>query len=126
VNWNIHSRIEDYLGRLEFVEGKSNKFWECLRDGDHPGNYATRWGRIGAKKTTHSTKFNMTQSEAAEKIGEKLKKGYRLVEKSRDVMQARWAEEGAARLSEMVPQVAAQAPVAVNEAPRPAARPARL
>lgn len=91
--WQIVSKITQYLGRYECTEGGSSKFWECLPDGDNPGKYATRWGAIKLTKTKHNTKPNMSAGEAADKIAEKMKKGYRFVQPSTDVMASRFAEE---------------------------------
>lgn len=121
--YQIQSRIEDYLGRYEFVEGKSAKFWECLKDGDNPGNYATRWGAIKATKTKHNIKPNMTARAASDKIAEKMKKGYRLVQHNpTDVMNLRVASEEAAQLLKSTPTI--QPSVAVEE-DLPAAPPRR-
>ena len=109
-SWSIQSRIQEHLGRYEFVEGKSAKFWECLKDGDNPGKFATRWGAIKLTKTRHNTKNDMDSYEAAKKIAEKLNKGYRLVANSQDVMDARFAEEDSVALRKNT--VAVKAPAA--------------
>lgn len=119
--WTIASRLDAHLGRYECVDGKSNKFWECLKDGDHPGNYATRWGSIKQTKTKNNIKVNMTKMEAATKIAEKLNKGYKQVATSDDVMNMRVAEEEAALLSKGTAPLAAEV-AEVAETPPPARR----
>lgn len=121
----IMRNMEQYLGRYEFVDGKSAKFWECLRDGDNPGQYATRWGAIKLTKTRHNTKGDMSALDAATKIAEKLNKGYKLVGLSGDVMAARFADEDNAALRKNTVLVASEHPVeaqAVEEAAAPARR----
>jgi hypothetical protein len=109
-SWQIQGRIDEFLGRYEFVEGKSAKFWECLKDGDNPGQFATRWGAIKLTKTRHNTKNDMSRMEAANKIAEKLNKGYRLVSNSQDVMDARFAEEDAVALRKNTVTAGAKTP----------------
>lgn len=96
--YTIAARIEQYLGRYEVVDGKSAKFWECLKDGDNPDKFATRWGAIKLTKTRHNTKGDMDLYQAAKKIAEKLNKGYKMVQKSQDVMESRFAQEDAVAL----------------------------
>ena len=113
--WAVQSRISDYLGRYECVDGKHNKFWECLKDGDHPGKYATRWGSNNQTKTKHNIKADMSQGQVASKIAEKINKGYKLVHHNpNDVMNLRVATEEATLLSQATVQIAE--PV-VEEAP---------
>lgn len=59
------------LGRFTYTLGSSNKFWECLDDGQ--GTYLTRWGRIGTKG---QSKPGLSSWQAADKIREKLSDGY--------------------------------------------------
>ncbi len=66
------------MGRYEFVEGKSSKFWEATIDG---ANLIIRFGRIGSEGQTQTKQF--TTAEAAQKehdklVAEKTKKGYAL------------------------------------------------
>lgn len=119
-SFEVQRRIEDYLGRYEFVEGKSAKFWECLKDGDTVGKYATRWGSIKATKTKHNIKPNMDSWAAAEKIAEKINKGYRLVQHNPiDVMNLRVATEEAELLRKTTKKIKASEP---EEDPTPSPR----
>lgn len=118
-SWTVQARISDFLGRYECVDGKSNKFWECLKDGDAPGKYATRWGSNKQTKTKHNIKAGMGLSEAATKIAEKVNKGYKLVHHNpNDVMNLRVATEEATLLGKATAQVAepvvAEAPAATR------------
>jgi len=62
--------------RLEFSDGKSNKFWSLTKDS--MGTWAATWGKIGAGGTaTQATQY--TQSIAQKKVHEKIAKGYKLV-----------------------------------------------
>lgn len=115
--------IEQYLGRYEFVDGKSAKFWECLHDADNKGYFATRWGKITAKNTRNQTKMGLGSWEAADKIREKINKGYKLVEHCpKDLMQSRLTQEEKNHLQS---STAAIAPV-VEEKPLAAAPTRRL
>lgn len=115
----IINNFDQYLGRYEVVDGKSNKFWECLPDADHPGRYATRWGSNKQTKTKHNTKVNMTQTELINKIIEKIdKKGYKMVERSRDPMQSRLAAEDVHHLDKATAQVQSPPPEAPPSARR--------
>lgn len=105
-SYQIQNRIENYLGRYEFVEGNSAKFWECLKDGDNPGKYATRWGAIKATKTKNNIKANMDLGEAAKKISEKIGKGYQFVDHNpNDVMNLRVASEEAEQMKKSTPPI---------------------
>lgn len=121
-SWSIASDISQYLGRYEFVDEKSNKFWECLKDGDHPGMFATRWGSNKQTKTKHNIKAGMSLTEAANKISEKINKGYRLVQHNpNDVMNLRVATEEATLLSKATVAVATPS-IEIEDAPAPARR----
>jgi predicted DNA-binding WGR domain protein len=61
------------LGRYEFSEGSSNKFWTIEKNS--AGEYVATWGRIG---TTGQGSKVYTQAEVYDKICEKVSKGYRL------------------------------------------------
>ena len=102
--WEVRAHINDCLGRYEFVNSESSKFWECLRDGENKDRYATRWGAIKLTKTKHNVKTNMTVEEAAIKISEKINKGYRLAQKSNDLMEVRLTAEDAANLLKNTPK----------------------
>jgi DNA ligase-1 len=61
---------------FEFVEGKSNKFWEISIDG---GNVTVRYGRIGSSGTTKTKEFDDTDAadtHAEKLIAQKTGKGY--------------------------------------------------
>ncbi|HJZ90046.1 MAG TPA: WGR domain-containing protein, partial [Gemmataceae bacterium] len=61
---------------FEFVDGKSNKFWEVWVSG---GDMTTRWGRIGTDGQTKTKTFaspDKAQAEADKLIEEKTGKGY--------------------------------------------------
>jgi predicted DNA-binding WGR domain protein len=60
------------LGRYEFKDEKSAKFWECLEDLD--GTYLVRWGKIGAPKG--QIKNQISWFEAERRILQKRRKGY--------------------------------------------------
>jgi predicted DNA-binding WGR domain protein len=60
------------LGRYEFRDGKSSKFWECLLAID--GTYLVRWGRIGAPNGQSQTGLDAWTIE--ERVREKRQKGY--------------------------------------------------
>ena len=65
---------------FEYVDGKSNKFWE-IELGDT--YFVTRYGKIGTpgQSTTKQYGDEQTASKEAQKIiGEKIKKGYVKVE----------------------------------------------
>ena len=68
--------------RLEFKEGNSNKFWQIKLVGT---NVEINWGKIGAKGTTKTMKFN-SKDKAVEymdkQIQSKIKKGYKKINKS--------------------------------------------
>lgn len=120
--WDVQRNLSDYLGRYEFVDEKSNKFWECLKDGDSPGKFATRWGSNKQTKTKHNIKAGMSSSEAATKIAEKINKGYKMVQHNpNDVMNLRVATEEATLLDKATNQVSVPEPAA-EEAPAPARR----
>jgi predicted DNA-binding WGR domain protein len=62
--------------RFEFVDGKSNKFWEIWVEGNE---LATRWGRIGANGQTKSKTLATPEKALGERdklVAEKLAKGY--------------------------------------------------
>jgi predicted DNA-binding WGR domain protein len=61
----------EILGRYEFRDGKSNKYWWIIHDKTN-GNYVAKWGRIGA---VGGTKI-YSLAEARKKIMEKRDKGY--------------------------------------------------
>ena len=62
---------KDMLGRYEYSDGSSNKFWQILPDGH--GMYAATWGRIG---TAGQGPKLYDEGEAYTKINEKISKGY--------------------------------------------------
>ena len=68
--------------RLEFKEGNSNKFWQIKLVGT---NVEINWGKIGAKGTTKTMKFD-SKDKAVEymdkQIQSKIKKGYKKINKS--------------------------------------------
>ena len=68
--------------RLEFKEGNSNKFWQIKLVGK---NVEINWGKIGAKGTTKTMKFD-SKDKAVEymntQIQSKIKKGYKKINKS--------------------------------------------
>lgn len=94
--------IERHLGRYECIDPGSNtsKYWEVLADADHPGRFGTRWGRIGAKNTQRARKLNCDRFYAADKLNEKLRGGYRLVERLDESLQMRLCDEQNDRLEE--------------------------
>jgi predicted DNA-binding WGR domain protein len=62
--------------RLEFVEGRSSKFWEVAQDGC---SVTVRYGRIGTQGQTQTKTFDTAERAAreVEKLtAEKLRKGY--------------------------------------------------
>jgi predicted DNA-binding WGR domain protein len=61
----------EILGRYEYCESGSNKYWWIVHDKTN-GNFIAKWGRIG---TVHGTKI-YSLSEAMKKISEKRAKGY--------------------------------------------------
>jgi predicted DNA-binding WGR domain protein len=63
------------LGRYEFSDGSSNKFWTINDVGG--GDYAATWGRIG---TAGQGPKVYTEAEAYQKINEKISKGYQRVD----------------------------------------------
>ncbi len=63
--------------RLEFVRGRSSKFWEIAQDGC---SITVRYGRIGSRGQTQTKEFDTAERAAheVEKLtNEKLRKGYR-------------------------------------------------
>jgi predicted DNA-binding WGR domain protein len=65
--------------RFEFVEGKSNKFWEIALNGEE---HTVRFGRIGSNGQSQTKRFVSTtaaQADAERLIAEKKRKGYREV-----------------------------------------------
>lgn len=74
---NPDNRANSESRRFEFSSGTSNKFWEIHQNGNQ---YTVRYGRIGTKGQTPSTK-QLDTLEAASRavtklVSEKLKKGY--------------------------------------------------
>lgn len=65
------------IGRYEYTDAKSNKFWQLEESSD--GLYRATWGRIGADG--QSTEYD--RGTAEKKVREKLAKGYVLVEETR-------------------------------------------
>lgn len=65
--------LDDVLGRYEYSDEKSNKFWVICRRGD---GYEALWGRIGA--SPQSTSYE--EHQVLKKIREKIAKGYVKVE----------------------------------------------
>lgn len=65
------------LGRYEYKDEKSDKFWTLSKQGD---SYETRWGKIG---TAGSGQIHPAYeySNLCKKAAEKLRKGYKLVKK---------------------------------------------
>jgi predicted DNA-binding WGR domain protein len=61
----------EILGRYEYRDGKSNKYWWIIHDKTND-NFIAKWGRIG---TVNGTKI-YSLSEARKKISEKRAKGY--------------------------------------------------
>jgi predicted DNA-binding WGR domain protein len=61
------------LGRYEYSDGSSNKFWTIEK---HGSEYAATWGRIG---TAGQGPKIYSEAEAYQKISEKISKGYTLV-----------------------------------------------
>ena len=68
--------IEKLLGRYEYRDYKSNKYWTISRIAAHTGSskdvYLATYGRIGSKGT--STEY--PEEIALKKINEKISKGY--------------------------------------------------
>lgn len=64
----------DFLGRYEFKDEKSNKFWTIAKDGEM---FVATFGKIGSTGQTH---IYTTELEARKKAREKISKGYRLVQ----------------------------------------------
>lgn len=62
-------------GYYTYTQQSSNKFWECLMTGD--GLYQIRWGRIGTKG---QFQHGVSRYTAAERVEEKLRKGYKLTD----------------------------------------------
>jgi len=87
----LTTSLSSLLGRYEYTDEKSNKFWECVYESEL-GTYTTSWGRIGSRG---QSKVGLTGKEALKKIQEKIAKGYivhaqgdRLDNKNTDQMQA--------------------------------------
>jgi len=84
----LTTSLSSLLGRYEYTDEKSNKFWECVYESEL-GTYTTSWGRIGSRG---QSKVGLTGKEALKKIQEKIAKGYRLDKlwsnKNTDQMQA--------------------------------------
>lgn len=122
MNYIYASNLDQHLGRYELIDPSKNakKYWECLKDGDNPGKYGTRWGRIGAKNTQRARVLNADASYVADKLNEKLREGYKFAYPLNEVLQNRLADEQVARLDENTPA----APV--SSASTPSKRPGRL
>jgi predicted DNA-binding WGR domain protein len=61
---------------LEFIDEKSNKFWEITQEGN---SFTARYGKIGSDGQTQTKSFTSeetAQKEAEKLLKEKLKKGY--------------------------------------------------
>jgi predicted DNA-binding WGR domain protein len=68
------------MPRYEFVEGTSSKFWEISLEGSA---FTTRYGRIGTDGSVTLKEFDSpdkAKKEYDKLVGEKVKKGYSLVE----------------------------------------------
>lgn len=66
--------------RFEFVDGKSNKYWEIQL---HRTSFTVSWGRIGTAGQTQTKDFpteGKAQHEYEKLVEEKLKKGYEEIE----------------------------------------------
>lgn len=77
--------------QFRYTEGRSNKFWAIRLDGT---SMITHWGRVGTvgQETTKRYSTGAQAKEAGEKlIGEKLKKGYRLVREN-PTPRVRWVK----------------------------------
>jgi len=64
------------LGRYEYTDNTSNKFWHIYFD-PASKSYITEWGKIGSPP--QGRKGGLSEGEAYRKIQEKRGKGYRLV-----------------------------------------------
>lgn len=62
------------LGRYEFCDKGSNKFWTCIFN-TTTKMYDTEWGKNGYG--AQGTKRGLSEREAAQKIREKMNKGYK-------------------------------------------------
>lgn len=66
--------------RFEFVDGKSNKYWEIQL---HGKSFTVTWGRIGTAGQTQTKDFptdERAKHEYGKLVDEKLKKGYEEIE----------------------------------------------
>lgn len=63
------------LGRYEYSDETSNKFWKIV-ESKRPGHYEATWGRIG---TAGQGQTVYEAIQAQKKINEKISKGYLLV-----------------------------------------------
>lgn len=66
--------------RFEFVDGKSNKYWEIQL---HGKSFTVCWGRIGTAGQTQTKDFptdDKAQHEYQKLVDDKLKKGYEEIE----------------------------------------------
>ena len=79
---------------FEFREGRSSKFWRVRVDGKH---LHVTYGRIGTDGKTQLDVFNSSgeaERKAAQKIQEKLGKGYYEVTDSRDRLKTEVTPDG--------------------------------
>lgn len=69
--------LSNAIRRLEFIEGRSSKFWEIAQDGC---TVTVRFGRIGTHGQTVSKNFDSLERAIREKeklVAEKLRKNYK-------------------------------------------------
>ncbi len=67
------------MPRYEFVEGSSNKFWEIVLEGT---SFTTTYGRVGTDGQSSLKEYDSEEKAKKEYdklVGEKTKKGYKLV-----------------------------------------------
>lgn len=97
------------MPRYEFVEGTSSKFWEIeFLDDDEGNGFTTTYGRIGAAGQSTTKKFGSPDAAVdgySKLVGEKLKKGYKLVAKAKPAKGAAKPAKGAARPAVKMPVV---------------------
>lgn len=79
-NW-FHSIEElfDFLGRYEFSQGNSHKFWEVQKDSH--GDFKVSWGKIGKEGEFIYWDGDdpVSEHELKRKVKQKLKSGYKKV-----------------------------------------------
>ena len=71
--------FKDFLGRYEYRDAKSNKFWSVKRISS---GFEVRWGPIGSSGQS-MTYDEFSEAEVRAKVTEKLRKGYVKIEDSK-------------------------------------------